>query len=131
MGETIVGGALEPFRNEVKIATKFGFDFTDKGGLNSRPDHIKRMVDGCLKRLRTDRIPIFRLNPLGQTTSSRSRFTTLRSSAVRFASGRTDTSGFPCSNSASRPMVYIPPTWKPPLRKRSGKKSTLSIRLSP
>ena len=59
MGETIVGGALEPFRNEVKIATKFGFDLTDKGGLNSRPDHIKRMVDGCLKRLRTDRIDLF------------------------------------------------------------------------
>jgi aryl-alcohol dehydrogenase-like predicted oxidoreductase len=59
MGETIVVGALEPFRNEVKIATKFGFDLTDKGGLNSRPDHIKRMVDGCLKRLRTDRIDLF------------------------------------------------------------------------
>ena len=57
--ETIVGGALEPFRNEVKIATKFGFDLTDQGGLNSRPDHIKRMVDGCLKRLRTDRIDLF------------------------------------------------------------------------
>ena len=57
--ETIVGGALEPFRNEVKIATKFGFDLTDKGGLNSRPDHIKRMVEGCLKRLRTDRIDLF------------------------------------------------------------------------
>src|SRR5246127_5654873 len=59
MRETIVGGALEPFRNEVKIATKFGFDLTDKGGLNSRPEHIKRMVDGCLKRLRTDRIDLF------------------------------------------------------------------------
>ncbi len=59
MSETIVGGALEPFRNEVKIATKFGFDLTGKGGLNSQPDHIKRMVDGCLKRLRTDRIDLF------------------------------------------------------------------------
>lgn len=56
--ETIVGGALEPIRNEVKIATKFGFDLTEKGGLNSRPDHIKWMVDGCLKRLRTDRIDL-------------------------------------------------------------------------
>jgi aryl-alcohol dehydrogenase-like predicted oxidoreductase len=56
--ETIVGGAVEPFRNEVKIATKFGFDLTEKGGLNSRPDHIKWMVDGCLKRLRTDRIDL-------------------------------------------------------------------------
>src|ERR1700678_2675156 len=57
--ETIVGGALEPFRNEVKIATKFGFDLTEKGGLNSRPDHITWMVDGCLKRLRTDHIDLF------------------------------------------------------------------------
>ena len=57
--ETIVGGAIEPFRNEVKVATKFGFDLCDKGGLNSRPDHIKRMVEGCLKRLRTDRIDLF------------------------------------------------------------------------
>ena len=47
--ETIVGGALEPFRNEVKIATKFGFDLTEKGGLNSRPEHIKWMVDGMPK----------------------------------------------------------------------------------
>src|SRR5580700_1105097 len=57
--ETIVGGALEPFRNEVKIATKFGFDLTEKGGLDSRPEHIKWMVDGCLKRLRTDHIDLF------------------------------------------------------------------------
>ena len=57
--ETIVGGAVEPFRNEVKIATKFGFDLTEKGGLNSRPDHIKWMIDGCLKRLRTDHIDLF------------------------------------------------------------------------
>jgi aryl-alcohol dehydrogenase-like predicted oxidoreductase len=57
--ETIVGGAVEPFRNEVKIATKFGFDLTEKSGLNSRPDHIKWMVDGCLKRLRTDHIDLF------------------------------------------------------------------------
>jgi aryl-alcohol dehydrogenase-like predicted oxidoreductase len=57
--ETIVGGALEPFRNEVKIATKFGFVLTEMGGLNSRPDHIKWMVDGCLKRLRTDHIDLF------------------------------------------------------------------------
>src|SRR6202042_3516627 len=56
--ETIVGGALEPFRNEVKIATKFGFNLTEKGGLDSRPEHIKWMVDGCLKRLRTDHIDL-------------------------------------------------------------------------
>jgi aryl-alcohol dehydrogenase-like predicted oxidoreductase len=56
--ETIVGGALEAVRNAVKIATKFGFDLTEKSGLNSRPEHIKWMVDGCLKRLRTDRIDL-------------------------------------------------------------------------
>jgi aryl-alcohol dehydrogenase-like predicted oxidoreductase len=59
MSETIVGGALEPIRNEVKIATKFGFNLTEKSGLDSRPDHIKWMVDGCLKRLRTDHIDLF------------------------------------------------------------------------
>ena len=57
--ETIVGGALELFRNEVKIATKFGFNLTEKSGLDSRPEHIKWMVDGCLKRLRTDHIDLF------------------------------------------------------------------------
>src|SRR5579863_5079509 len=57
--ETIVGGAVEPFRNEVKIATKFGFNLTEKSGLDSRPEHIKWMVDGCLKRLRTDHIDLF------------------------------------------------------------------------
>jgi aryl-alcohol dehydrogenase-like predicted oxidoreductase len=56
--ETIVGGALESFRNEVQIATKFGFDLSEKGGLDSRPEHIKWMVDGSLKRLRTDRIDL-------------------------------------------------------------------------
>src|SRR6266568_1428406 len=72
MSETIVGGALEPFRNEVKIATKFGFDLTDKGGLNRRPDHIKRMVDGCLKRLRTDRTSL-RSSPRYGTARARRR----------------------------------------------------------
>jgi aryl-alcohol dehydrogenase-like predicted oxidoreductase len=57
--ETIVGGALEPFRNEVKIATKFGFDLGDNFGLNSRPEHIKKSAEGCLKRLRTDHIDLF------------------------------------------------------------------------
>ena len=57
--ETIVGGALEPFRNEVKIATKFGFDLGDNFGLNSRPEHIKKAAEACLKRLRTDHIDLF------------------------------------------------------------------------
>ena len=57
--ETIVGGALEPFRHEVKIATKFGFDLGDNFGLNSRPEHIKKAAEACLKRLRTDHIDLF------------------------------------------------------------------------
>src|SRR4249920_778066 len=54
-----IDDAIKVIREEVKIATKFGFDLTEKGGLNSRPDHIRWMVDGCLKRLRTDRIDLF------------------------------------------------------------------------
>src|SRR6202050_5242142 len=57
--ETLVGGALESVRNEVKIATKFGFNLTSEGGLDSRPPHIKWAVEVCLKRLRTDRIDLF------------------------------------------------------------------------
>src|SRR5690348_8133576 len=62
--EDLVGEALEPIRNKVTIATKFGFDIdlqTGKrsGGTNSRPEHIKRVADACLKRLRTDVIDLF------------------------------------------------------------------------
>ncbi len=62
--EELVGEALEPIRDEVTIATKFGFDIdldTGKrsGGTNSRPEHIKAVADASLKRLRTDRIDLF------------------------------------------------------------------------
>ncbi len=64
--EELVGEALAPFRKHVVIATKFGFDLdTDprgmKGspGLNSRPEHIKQVAEGSLKRLRTDVIDLF------------------------------------------------------------------------
>src|SRR3984957_3383536 len=57
--ETIVGGAIEPFSNEVKIAARFGLNLTQKSCLENRPEHIKWMVDGCLKRLRTDPIDLF------------------------------------------------------------------------
>jgi aryl-alcohol dehydrogenase-like predicted oxidoreductase len=61
--EDLVGEALEPFRGRVAIATKFGFDFDANGqqrpGLNSRPDYIKQMVEGSLKRLRVDAIDLF------------------------------------------------------------------------
>jgi aryl-alcohol dehydrogenase-like predicted oxidoreductase len=56
--ETLVGEALAPFRDKIIIATKFGFDL-EKGGLNSRPDHIKKVVEQSLKRLRTDRIDLY------------------------------------------------------------------------
>lgn len=60
--ERIVGEALRPVRDKVVIATKFGWDVNpDTGavtGLNSRPDHIRRVVDAMLKRLRTDHIDL-------------------------------------------------------------------------
>jgi aryl-alcohol dehydrogenase-like predicted oxidoreductase len=57
--EELVGEALGPFRNSVAIATKFGFDIEAGGGLNSRPDHIRKVVEGSLRRLRTDRIDLY------------------------------------------------------------------------
>ena len=62
--EELVGEALEPIREEVVIATKFGFDIDpetgERGpGTNSRPDHIKAAAAACLKRLRTDHIDLF------------------------------------------------------------------------
>ncbi len=62
--ETLVGEALQPIRDEVVIATKFGFDIdletgARSGGTNSRPEHIKAVAEAALKRLRTDRIDLF------------------------------------------------------------------------
>ncbi|WEJ92398.1 MAG: aldo/keto reductase [Klebsiella huaxiensis] len=57
--EDLVGEALAPIRNQVVIATKFGFDMDAGGALNSRPAHIKKVVEGSLKRLRTDRIDLY------------------------------------------------------------------------
>src|SRR6266404_1148428 len=60
--EELVGEALAPMRERVVIATKFGFKFGPKGqqiGLDSRPDHIKEVADGSLRRLRTDVIDLF------------------------------------------------------------------------
>src|SRR4051812_24906680 len=59
--EDIVGEALEPLRNDVVIATKFGFAFDEDGnqtGVSSRPEHIRAAVDGSLRRLRTDTIDL-------------------------------------------------------------------------
>jgi aryl-alcohol dehydrogenase-like predicted oxidoreductase len=61
--EELLGEALQPIRDQVVIATKFGFDIDPQtgkrgSGTNSHPDHIKRAVEACLKRLRTDRIDL-------------------------------------------------------------------------
>jgi aryl-alcohol dehydrogenase-like predicted oxidoreductase len=58
VNEELVGEALAPFRDKVVIATKFGFDI-EKGGLNSQPKHIKKVVEESLKRLKTDRIDLY------------------------------------------------------------------------
>src|ERR1700739_3587892 len=57
--EKLVGEALEPFRDKVVIATKFGFKIDGSIGLNSRPEHIKKVAEESLKRLRTDRIDLY------------------------------------------------------------------------
>jgi aryl-alcohol dehydrogenase-like predicted oxidoreductase len=64
INEELVGEALAPFRDRVVIATKFGFDFGSNvdgpsQGLNSRPDYIKRSVEGSLKRLGVDSVDLF------------------------------------------------------------------------
>lgn len=57
--EEVLGEALLPFRDEVVIATKFGFEHGKTSlGLNSKPENIRSMVDSSLKRLRTDRIDL-------------------------------------------------------------------------
>ena len=57
--EDLVGEALAPIRDKVAIATKFGFDNENGGTLNSQPNHIWKVVEESLKRLRTDRIDLY------------------------------------------------------------------------
>ena len=60
--EELVGEALAPFREQVVIATKFGFDFDPDGrqrGLNSRPEYIRQMTEGSLKRLGVEAIDLY------------------------------------------------------------------------
>jgi aryl-alcohol dehydrogenase-like predicted oxidoreductase len=63
VNEQLVGEALDPLRDEVVIATKFGFALTPDGsrrsGLNSRPEHIREVAEASLTRLGTDRIDLF------------------------------------------------------------------------
>ncbi len=56
--EDLAGEALAPVRDKVVIATKVGFEIPGSG-VNSRPDHIRRSIEGSLKRLRTDRIDLY------------------------------------------------------------------------
>jgi aryl-alcohol dehydrogenase-like predicted oxidoreductase len=63
INEELVGEALAPFRQKVVIATKFGFDLDydtgrRSGGVNSRPEHIRQVVEASLKRLRVDTIDL-------------------------------------------------------------------------
>lgn len=64
--EELVGEALAPVRDQVVIASKFGFGFTngERAGRNSRPEHIRQAVEGMLKRLQTDRIDLLYLHRL-------------------------------------------------------------------
>ncbi|TBY73213.1 aldo/keto reductase [Rhizobium leguminosarum bv. viciae] len=62
--EEMVGEALAPVRDRVKIATKFGWDIDQetgkhRGGVNSKPAQIRRAIEGSLKRLRTDHIDLY------------------------------------------------------------------------
>ncbi len=62
VNEELVGEALAPVREQVVIASKFGFGIVDgkqTGGLDSRPEHIKAVAQASLRRLRTDRIDLF------------------------------------------------------------------------
>ena len=90
--EELVGEALAPFRDKVVIASKFGFAIDGTIGLNSRPEHIKKVAEASLKRLRTDRIDLYyqhRVDPavpiedvagaIKRNSSKRERFCTLAS----------------------------------------------------
>ncbi len=60
--EELLGEALAPLRDQVVIATKFGFKFRPNGeetGMDSRPEHIRQVAEASLKRLKTDRIDLF------------------------------------------------------------------------
>ena len=65
VNEDVVGEAVEPFRDQVVVATKFGFNIDENGvqqqdpPLNSRPERIKQVAEESLRRLRTDRIDLF------------------------------------------------------------------------
>ena len=57
INEELVGEALKPIRHDVVLATKFGM-ISEEGGLNSRPEHIRKVVEQSLRRLQTDYIDL-------------------------------------------------------------------------
>ncbi|CAM3835397.1 aldehyde oxidase [Rouxiella silvae] len=57
--EKIVGEAIQPFRDRVVVATKFGYTLENYPGLNSNPKHIKKVVEESLTRLRTDHLDLY------------------------------------------------------------------------
>jgi aryl-alcohol dehydrogenase-like predicted oxidoreductase len=59
INEELVGEALAPFHGKVVIATKFGFDTTGASALDSRPEHIKKVAEASLKRLKVEAIDLF------------------------------------------------------------------------
>jgi aryl-alcohol dehydrogenase-like predicted oxidoreductase len=63
LDEEIVGEAIAPFRKQVVVGTKFGFhvdpETRERQGMNSRPEHIKKAVEGSLRRLKTDYIDLY------------------------------------------------------------------------
>src|SRR5260370_7747522 len=66
--EEVVGEALAPIRDQVVIATKFGFKNGDPtAGMDSRPERIREVADASLKRLKTDRIDLFYQHPVDPT----------------------------------------------------------------
>jgi aryl-alcohol dehydrogenase-like predicted oxidoreductase len=66
--EEVVGEALEPIRDQVVIATKFGFDIDGSGVPDSRPERIRQAVEGSLRRLRTDRIDLLYQHRIDRNT---------------------------------------------------------------
>ena len=93
--EKLVGEALAPVREQVVIATKFGFDIYSDGqqhGLNSRPEHIKRAVEGSLERLGVDTIDLLYQHRVDPDVPIEDV-----AGAVRdlIEEGRSSTSGFP------------------------------------
>ena len=113
--EDLVGEALAPFRKQVAIATKFGFDLNPdrdprgmKGapGLNSKPEHIKEAVEGSLKRLRVEAIDLLLSAPCRPCRADRGRGG--RGQGLDPGTARSSTSAFPkpaCKPSAA-PMPF-------------------------